>query len=208
MVKPISKKKERLLYIETGRQKVAEVLFKYPEKEFSLSELAIEAGVAKANIGFILEEFHKLDFIEIVKLSKIWRIKVNRNSWFYKKNKIAHNLRLVYDSGIIEFLNEFYENPKAIVLFGSFRLGEDISNSDIDLAIEVGEDKIKNSITLNLRNLVKSYNEKIAKQISELEENLNREIQIHVFKRTDIDNGLFNNIANGIVLSGFLEVKK
>ena len=31
-----------------------EVLFRYLEKEFSLSDLAMEAGVAKANIFIIL----------------------------------------------------------------------------------------------------------------------------------------------------------
>lgn len=208
MIKPKSINKERKLYIETGRQKVAEVLFKYPEKEFNLSELAIEAGVAKSNIGFILDEFYKVGFIEIIKLSKIWRIRVNRTSWFYKKNKIVNNLRAIYDTNLIEFLNEFYKNPKAIVLFGSFRLGDDISSSDIDIAIEVDEDKIKNSVSLYLKNVVKSDNETAAKQIEELEKRLERKIQIHVFKRGDIEESLFNSIANGIVLYGFLEVKK
>ena len=45
-----------------------EVLFKYPEKEFSLSDLAKEAGVAKANIGSILNEFQAAGLINIEKL--------------------------------------------------------------------------------------------------------------------------------------------
>ena len=200
MKKPNSIKKERKLYIETGRQKVAEVLFKYPEKEFNLSELAIKAGVAKANIGFILNEFYKLGFIEIIKLSKIWRIKVDRSSGFYKKNKIVNNLRLIYDSNLVEFLANEYKNPKSIVLFGSFRFGEDISISDIDIAIEVDEYKIKNSVSLNIKDLIKPGNKNIAKQIDELERELERKIQIHIFKRTDVNEGLFNSIANGIVL--------
>jgi hypothetical protein len=31
---------------------------------------------------------------------------------------------------------------------------------------------------------------------------------LHIFNRNNIDDNLFNNIANGILLWGFLEVKK
>ena len=65
MKKPIVPKKYRKLYEETASNKILEVLFRYPEKEFSLSDLAKEAGVAKANIGKILDEFHKSGIIEI-----------------------------------------------------------------------------------------------------------------------------------------------
>ena len=46
-----------MLYDETARLRILAVLFKYPDKEFSLSDLAKEAGVAKANIGPILENY-------------------------------------------------------------------------------------------------------------------------------------------------------
>ena len=89
MKKPISFKKYRKLYIETARQKVLEVFFRFPEKEFSLSDLAKEAKVAKANIGLILDELSEMGFIQITKLSKIWRIKANQNNWHFIRSKIA-----------------------------------------------------------------------------------------------------------------------
>ena len=57
-MKPIVTKKLLMFYIETARQRVISVIFQYPEKEFSLSDLAKEAGVAKAHIGSILEELY------------------------------------------------------------------------------------------------------------------------------------------------------
>src|SRR3990167_1302102 len=117
------------LYNETGIQKVAEILFEFPEKEFSLSDLAKEAGVAKANIGSMLKILYKAEFIEITKLNKIWRIKAKQNSWNFIKAKIVRNIHLIYQSNIVEFLNDYYKNPKAIVLFGSFRKGEDMTGS-------------------------------------------------------------------------------
>ncbi len=194
MIKPIVHKKYLKLYEETARNKIIEVLFRYPEKEFSLSDLAREAGVAKANIGRILEEFQEAGLIQIEKLSKIWRIKANQTNWFYARSKIVYNLNFVYKSGLVEFLVDHFKNPKAIVLFGGFRKGEDLSNSDIDIAIESDETKEYQIIGL--------------RELAEFEQIIGRKIQIHLFNREKINIGVFNNIANGILLWGFLEVKK
>ena len=194
MVKPIVHKKYLKLYEETAKNKVAEVLFRYHEKEFSLSDLAKDAEVAKANIGNILEEFQEVGLINIEKLSKIWRIKANQSNWLYVRNKIVYNLDLIYRSGIVEFLIDYFKNPKAIVLFGSFRNGEDLSTSDVDIAIESDE--------------VKEYQIKELRELVEFENIIKRKIQIHLFNREKVDINVFNNIANGIVLWGFLEVKK
>ncbi|MFH1209971.1 MAG: nucleotidyltransferase domain-containing protein [archaeon] len=194
MIKPIVHKKYLKLYEETAKNKVIEVLFRYPEKEFSLSDLAREAGVAKANIGKILGEFQEAGLINIEKLSKIWRIKANQTNWLYIRSKIVYNLNFVYKSGLVEFLVDFFKNPKAIVLFGSFRKGEDLSNSDIDIAIESDE--------------VKEYQTIVLRELLEFENIIKKKIQIHLFNRKDIDINVFNNIANGILLWGFLEVKK
>ena len=194
MIKPIVHKKYLKLYEETAKKKVIEILFKYPEKEFSLSDLAKEAGVAKANIGSILNEFQKAEIISIEKLSKIWRIKADQTNWLFVKSKILYNLGFVYRSGLIEFLIDYFKNPKVIVLFGSFRKGEDISSSDIDIAIESND--------------IKEYEITILKELSEFEKIISRKIHVHLFNRKKIDSNLFNNIANGIVLWGFLEVKK
>lgn len=193
-MKPIVHKKYIKLYEETAKSRVIEVLFKYPEKEFSLSDLAKEAGVAKTNIGIILKEFQDVGLITIEKLSKIWRIKANQTNWLYIRSKIIYNLNFVYKSGLVEFLADSYKNPKAIVLFGSFRKGEDLSNSDIDIAIESDE--------------IKEYQVTGLRELSEFESTIGRRIQIHLFNRKNIDIGVFNNVANGILLWGFLEVNK
>ncbi len=192
-MKPIVTKKLLMFYIETARQKVWSVFLKYPEKEFSLSDIAKEAGVAKAHIGEILDEFYSSGLISITKLSNIWRIKANQESPEFIKSKIIHNLNFVYQSGLVEFLNEHFNNPKAVILFGSFRKGDDISTSDIDIALETDE--------------VEEYKTVTTTKLIEFEKLINRKIQLHLFNRKIIDINVFNNIANGIVLSGFLEVK-
>ena len=192
-MKPKVTKKYLKLFIQNALQRVLEVLFRYPEKEFSLSDLAKEAGVAKPHIGAILTSLEQLGFITITRLTKIWRIKANQQSRNFIKSKIIYNLNFIYQSGLVEFLTEHFGNPKSIILFGSFRQGEDFSTSDIDLAIETDETEEYKTIELRI--------------LSDFEREIGRKIQIHLFTRKDIDVHVFNNIANGIVLSGFLEVK-
>lgn len=192
-MKPSVIKDYRQITIHNSIQRIMEVLFTYPEKEFSLSDLAKEAEVAKPNMNTILNELEKIEFITIVKLSKIWRIKANLNNFNFQKAKIIHNLNFIYNSGLVEFLEEYFKNPKAIILFGSFRTGEDLSTSDIDIAIEVDE--------------IKEYTTKSLRELSEFEKAIQRNIQIHLFNRKNINLHVFNSIANGIVLLGFLEVK-
>lgn len=192
-MKPKVTKKYIGLLVQNSVQRVLKVLFLYPEKEFSLSDIAKEAKVAKPHIGAILANLEQLGFITIVKLTKIWRIKANQQSGNFLKSKIVYNLNFIYQSGLVEFLIEHFGNPKAIVLFGSFRKGEDFSTSDIDIAIEDETEEYK---TFRLVTLIENF-----------EREIGRKIQIHLFNRKNIDNHVFNNIANGIVLAGFLEVK-
>ena len=191
-MKPIVTKKYLTLLIETAMQRILQVIFTYPEKEFSLSDLAREANVAKPHVGRILDRLNDMNLIEITKLSKIWRIKANQKNWNFIKSKITYNLNFVYQSGLVEFLNEHFNNPKSIILFGSFRKGEDISSSDIDIAVE--NDEMKKYEVIELKELV------------EFERIISRKIQMHIFNRKTADINVFSNIANGIVLSGFLEV--
>lgn len=184
--------KSSKLAVESSFNRVMGIILKYPDKEFSLSDLAKEAGVAKPHIGAILKDLEKADFIVIEKLSKIWRIRANQQNWDFKKNKVVYNLNFIYQSRIVEFLNEYFKNPKNIILFGSFRKGEDLSSSDIDIAIE--SDEVDEYKTFGMR------------ELTDFEKEAGRKIQIHLFNKKNVDINVFNNIANGIVLSGFLEV--
>ena len=192
-MKPKVTKKYLGLLSQSSQQRVLEVLFRFPEKEFSLSDLAKEARVAKPHIGKILRELEQLRFITITKLTKIWRIKANQESGNFVKSKIIYNLNFIYQSGLVEFLNEHFGSPKVIILFGSFRKGEDFSTSDIDIAIETEEREEYKTMGLRI--------------LTAFEREIGRKVQIHLFNRKQIDIHVFNNIANGIALTGFLEVK-
>ena len=100
---------------------------------------------------------------------------------------------------MVEFLNQYFGNPKAIILFGSFRKGEDFSTSDIDIAVESDVSEATE---------LENYKVIELKELGEFEKSVDKKIQLHLFNRKNVDAHVFNNIANGIVLSGFLEVKQ
>ncbi|MBS3124184.1 nucleotidyltransferase domain-containing protein [Candidatus Woesearchaeota archaeon] len=132
----------------------------------------------------------ELEEENILKSTEIANIRVysgDRNSKTYIFEKKMFNLCQLYTSGLLDFLIEQLNNP-VIVVFGSYALGEDIENSDIDLYLETAEKK-----KINLQ---------------KYEQALQRKIQIFKYKNiNDLDNKeLANNIINGITLNGFLEV--
>ena len=75
--------------------------------------------------------------------------------------------------------------PKTIVLFGSYRRGEDVEESDIDIFLECKKENVN---------------------VERFEKKLGRKIQLHFQENFNAyPKELKNNIINGIVLSGFLE---
>ncbi len=178
----------------TALDKVLRVIFWNPESEFSLSELALKAGVSKSTASRLLESLKKNRIVKVDDKGMVLRIKANIDCPEFVKMKIVYNLKIVFDSGLVDFLNEKLAYPKAIVLIGSFRKGEDISTSDIDIAVETG--KAADTETVHIDG-IEQY-EKIFQ---------GRKVQVILFNRKSVDLNLFNSIVNGIVLSGFMEAK-
>jgi predicted nucleotidyltransferase len=144
----------------------------------------------KAPLPSVIRYVKELEKEEILENSEIAGIKLflaARSSEKYKLEKKCYNTKRIFNSGLIEYLKNEFSNP-TITLFGSYAKAEDIEKSDIDLYIETP--KI----------------EKI--NLEKFEKILNKKIQI--FNYTNIkkieNKELANNIINGILLNGFLEV--
>ena len=179
---------------EPATEKILKVLYWFPELEFSLTELANQAGVSKSTASRLLNGLKEWGIIRVIDKGIILRIKANTENQEFLRLKQAHKLYLIFASGLVEFLNEAFGQPKAIVLIGSYRRGEDISTSDIDIAIETLQDtEPKIARPEGLERFERFFP--------------GRKIEIHLFNRSSVDINFFNNVGNGIILSGFLEVK-
>jgi predicted nucleotidyltransferase len=175
----------------SSRDKIISWFFAYPASEVSLTKLTKEVKISKTHASRVVSELVGEGFLELEILGKIWRIKANFKHKYFRLQRIAYNLSQIGESNILEIVDNEIANYSNIVLFGSYRKGDDTEWSDIDIAVEV-----KNNKPLKIIELGK---------IKKLGYRKNVAVNLHVFDRNKIDINLFSNIANGIVLDGFLE---
>ena len=100
--------------------------------------------------------------------------------------KRVANLKQIYETGLADFLEKEFAGA-AIILFGSYSRGDDIANSDIDIAVIGRKDKLIG--------------------LSAYEKLLERTININFYESwKKIHKNLKENICNGIVLAGGIEL--
>ena len=167
--------------------KVMELFFKYPYRTFHIRELARLTGLSSTGIIKIVARLKRERMIITKKTKNIEEVKPDFEGRFLLMKRL-YNIYSLYDSNVIANIKDFYEMPKAIILFGSYSEGTDTEKSDIDIAV----------ITKN-KNLpdIKKFEGKLARKIS-----------IHAIDLESASKGFKNSIANGIILEGFIEFIK
>lgn len=171
------------------KETIKEYFFINPRNRLRVRQMERELKLPLPSVIRYTKELEKEGILKKTPISGIFVYSADRASPRYLLEKKSFNLKLLYDSGIISYLiNEL--NDPAIIVFGSYAKGEDIETSDIDLFLET------------------SSNKRIS--IEKYEKVLKRKIQLFIHKRLDeIKNKeLVNNILNGIVLNGYIEVFK
>jgi len=155
----------------------------------SLNQRAISKilGVSQPAVMKALPKLEKAELIKVSqdKESKRWSIGLNRTENVIHSKRVD-NLKMIYEFGLADFLEKEFAGA-TIILFGSYSRGEDIFNSDIDLAI-IGRKE---------------------KQIglAKYEKDFEKKIRINFFPSfRKIHKHLKENILNGIVLAGGIEL--
>lgn len=110
---------------------------------------------------------------------------LNRSSKKAMQLKRTENLKMLYESGLADFLEDFFPGS-TIMLFGSYSRGDDNVTSDIDLAIIGYKEK-----AFDLKNFEKALNRKIILQFYDNLKNIHKSLK--------------ENICNGILITGGLE---
>ena len=173
--------------------KVLYWFFSYPNEKFGLNELSAELKISKTTAKSVVTKLVNEGFLNKEEIGKIWRISCNPNSEYNTSRKISYNLSMVMESNILREIHKIIKNPRAVILFGSYRKADDTENSDIDIAVEILDNENLRIIELG--------------EFPKFGYRKNVKVNLHVFSRNKIDLNLFSNIANGIVLEGFLEVR-
>ncbi len=154
--------------------------------KLSQREIAIALGVSPTAVANSVRnlKIKNLVKIEVVKTINFTSLnRENPKAIFLKK---VENQKQLYISGLQDFLEEQLAGA-TIILFGSYAKGEDTINSDIDIAV-IGRKE-------------KSINTKF------YEKTLKRHININFYDFwKDIHKHLRNNILNGVVLCGSVDL--
>ena len=171
--------------------RVAEVFFKEPTTKHYLIEISRRSKLAHTSVKKYLDTLRK-DKIIIRQDEKRGKRNfpffiANLNSPQYKSHKRFFNILSLNNSGLINFIKDKL-TPRSIVVFGSYSLGEDTENSDIDLFVEAKSHIIK---------------------LEAFEKKLKRKIELHFNEDfNSYSSELKNNIVNGSIVYGYLEVFK
>ena len=166
------------------------LFMKEPEREFHVREIARIIRKSPTTISKYLKQYEREGLLNSEKKLNHLVFKASGNQEF-KQIKLNHNLKLIKESGLVDFLIEEY-SPEAIVLFGSFAKAENTPKSDIDLLIISSK---KNQPSL-----------------SKFESKLNHKIQLFIHSKDEINKfsktnkELVNGWINGIKIYGFFEV--
>lgn len=165
--------------------KVMEWFFKYPEKRFHLRELERLTKLSMPGVRKIVLKLEKENLLKSEKAKMVKNFYASRNEKFIQLKK-AYNFYSIFTSGLLDLLKNKYQEPEAIIIFGSYSKGEDISKSDIDIAI----------ITPKHKEL----------SLSVFEKKLGRKIRIYEIKLDKAEKEFLNTLANGIILYGYLKI--
>lgn len=176
------------LKLTSLQQQILRFLLVKTGETFTAHVLSKSLSVSQPAISKALPYLEKEQLVIVVKdkLSKRLSIGINRNNPLTVRLKRADNLKLVYETGLFDALYD--EFPGAtVILFGSYSKGEDTIKSDIDIAV-VGHKEKKLDLT-------------------KYEKLLERKIVINYYSSfKSIHKNLLNNILNGIVLQGSVEL--
>lgn len=170
------------------QQGILRLLFAKAGASLNQRQIANFLEVTPPAVMKALPELEKESLIRIQqdKETRRWSIELNREHHKTMQLKRADNLRLIYETGLADFLEKEFAGA-TIILFGSYSRGEDITNSDIDIAVIGRKEK--------------------ATALTKYERELERRISINFYDSfKNIHKHLKENLCNGFVLAGGVEL--
>jgi len=169
-----------------NKEKIMKLFFENPNEEIHLREIARRISLSPNTVMYTTNSLVKEGLLIREKKKPIINFKANIDNPKFTNEKRIFNIKKIYDSGLIEYLINIYNNPEAVVLFGSYSRGEDNKKGDVDVAI-ITKRKEKTNL--------EKFEKKIKKKIHLLEIDKNK-----------VNKEFLSSLANGIVVYGYLSI--
>ncbi|MEK6954668.1 MAG: nucleotidyltransferase domain-containing protein [Candidatus Micrarchaeota archaeon] len=162
--------------------RVMKLFFDGPDRKIHIRAIARLLKLSAPGVSKIVARLKKEGLLSSEKTGLVENVSASKNEKFLRLKR-CYNLLNVHESGVVEFLRHQYEEPEAIVLFGSYGKGEDGSRSDVDIAV--------------ITRMAKSPD------LKSFEKYVGRRINLYEIRIKECENEFLNNLANGIVLYGY-----
>ncbi|MDD9952843.1 MAG: nucleotidyltransferase domain-containing protein [Candidatus Woesearchaeota archaeon] len=167
------------------KEELKAYFFQNPSAKLRVRQLERATSISLPAVIKYTNELVKEKFLQLYEVSGVRFFTSAQTKEFYRAKQL-YNLKQLYDSGLVDYLEEHNAN---VILFGSFSIGEDREESDIDLYVECSEELRK----------TEDYSEVLRKEL-------------HIFRHSNLksikNKQLTNNILNGITLTGTVKVYK
>lgn len=170
------------------QQEILRLLFVKAGVSLNQRQIANVLEVSPPAVMKALPDLEKEGLIVMLqdKETKRWSIGLKRDNHQIMQLKRVDNLLLIYETGLADFLEKELAGA-TIILFGSYSRGEDIINSDIDIAIIGRKYKLIDAAKYEIY--------------------LQRKITLNFYDSfKNIHQHLKENLCNGIVLVGGIEL--
>jgi predicted nucleotidyltransferase len=170
------------------QHEILRFLFIKSGMSFNARAISKSLKVSPTAVGKSLQALQENGLVKVTKDmgSKHLSIELNKDNPQVFNMKRVDNLKMIYESNLVDFLYNSFPGT-TIVLFGSYSYGEDTIKSDVDIAI------------------IGSKTKEI--DLTTFEKILERKISINFYKDFGgINNSLKENICNGIILSGGIQL--
>ena len=171
---------------EGNNLKVMQLFFKNPEKRFHIRQIARLTDVASSGVIKIMKKLKNNKLVKSKQERMVEEVEADFDGRFLQVKR-AYNLVSLYDAGLVQVLQDFYEGA-ATVVFGSYSEGTDTSRSDVDIAVVTKNEKTPD--------------------LSKFEKKLGRRIKLMPISLESATTEFKNSLSNGIVVAGYLEVVK
>lgn len=170
---------------KNNKYRILKVFFEQPTAELQLRQICRLAKLSPPSTKKYLQELEAEGLVAKSKRNVYPVYRAVRDSQLFKSLKKWALAIELSTSGAVDYLAEKCA-PDAIIVFGSAARGEDIEQSDIDIAILAEE------TVLDLKRYEKRLGRKIAPFFAQKFSELSKELK--------------NNILNGIILYGYVRV--
>jgi len=120
-----------------GSRQVLETLLRFPKRQFTINELAKEAGVPFSSAWRLVRRWEEAGIIETGRVGKSVAVRLHKSEYL---DSVASLLKIstspqAFTARALKSLLAGEKKVKEAYLFGSVARGEEKSSSDIDIAL-------------------------------------------------------------------------